>query len=317
VEVFKWIYKEVRHGVDSMSSTKCKERKLHSNTAGTMFVGEEQQRSWGAGISIIVPTKNAEIKKLSQQFAQISEPLRQEAFEVIFVDQTEGRLSSSRILDSQCNHILTQKPRSAISARQYGAKIAKYPNLLFCDDDVCFESSSLEVLMKFLRSDKGVDYCVISPILFDSAHSSWFIFLRAVVEVLIFGAGDRRAINRALEWFNLPHVEQAYLWGGAFLVNGRIKLNGKPIIELVICEGRPIQHGDILLGSEIVRQGGDIKTIAGLRCVHHDPNYGRSDGFIDARMKQADYEGYNFIRRALYKLLLKGSLWYRAKNFRR
>ena len=248
-------------------------------------------------ISVVVPTKDTDVDQLIDLIQRIETAISDILLEIIVVDQTVSRTSS--LLNVR--HICTTEPKSAISARQLGAELAQPGLIMFVDDDIYFGNNFKDTLKK-INLDK-VD--VVSPILFDQSHGYIYCLVRAILELVVFGARDRRVINRFLEKYCLSHVSQRYLSGGCFILK---KTNSSQednqLYNLIECPGHPIQMGDIFLGETLCSLGYKIETYRGLYVEHKDPNFGTTEKYVENRLKQIDEFEYNFWQAWTFKILI-------------
>lgn len=248
-------------------------------------------------ISVVVPTKDTDVDQLIDLIQRIETAMSDILLEIIVVDQTVARTSS--LLNVR--HICTTEPKSAISARQLGAELAQPGLIMFVDDDIYFKKTFTDSLKKIDLSE--VD--VISPILFDQSHGYVYCLIRAMIELMIFGARDRRAINRCLEKYKLGHISQRYLWGGCFILRKKQSIDEESqLYNLVKCPGHPIQMGDILLGEELCNRGHIILTYQGLCVEHKDPHFGTSEKYLENRLNQIDEFNYNLLQAWVFRTLI-------------
>ncbi len=108
-------------------------------------------------ISIIIPTYNRSkiVNKTIQKTLKVLENKNIE-FEIIVVNDGDEEVC---VEDNRVKIVKNTK-KGVASARNYGVSLSKHDFLLFLDDDMLINDSSVEIITNFINSDKKEKFCL-------------------------------------------------------------------------------------------------------------------------------------------------------------
>ena len=239
-------------------------------------------------INVVIPTKNPD----TSIHDTIENLLSIELINKIYVID-QSKVFNIKFCDKKIVHVKTYLPKSAISARQYGAEMAindkNICGIIFMDDDIVIQHDN-ETMINLVNDLKNQD-----PVSFTvrQSHSRLLIFVKYLVECtlkrgIFFDDRIVRNINlRLKKEFNIYTTSVS---AGAMAIPINYCLDG--VMTLVKCRGYPIQAGDLELAQEIYNKY-NKKFVASDKYVAFHAPYDYRE--LDEKFYKARYDTKNVL----------------------
>ena len=241
-------------------------------------------------LNAIIPTKNP-----GRFIYKTVDDLLQNRFinKVFVIDQSDN--VELKFFSERIKHVKTKKPKSAISARAMGAKLASdetgITGLLFVDDDIKILSGEKDfiLILSLLKNGNAVSFTI------PQVHSKFLIFIKFIIErTLKKGVyyDDRIVRNLYLIIKKKFRLNTLSVSAGAMALPVNYCINGA--MNLIKCRGYPIQAGDLELAQEIYLKY-NKKFIASNSFIAVHPPYDYK--IADTKLYISRYDTKNILRK--------------------